>query len=65
MRDNRLDGDGLMDDIAEVLITAEELQTRVTELGTQTHRPDSETAKGSDRLVVDWGRVKCNSINKC
>lgn len=35
MRDHRLDGNGLMDDIAEVLITAEEIQARVAELGAQ------------------------------
>ena len=35
MKDHRLDGNGLMDDIAEVLITAEELQARVAELGAQ------------------------------
>jgi len=35
MRNKNLVNNGLMDDIAKVLITAEELQTRVTELGAQ------------------------------
>jgi hypoxanthine phosphoribosyltransferase len=35
VRDERLDGNDLMDDIAEVLFTAEELQARVAELGAQ------------------------------
>ena len=48
MRDNRLASDGLMDDIAEVLITAVELEARVAELGAQI----STDYIGKDPLLV-------------
>ena len=35
MSDNGLAGNGLLDDIAEVLVTAEEIDVRITELGAQ------------------------------
>lgn len=48
MRDKNLVNNGLTDDIAKVLITAEELQTRVTELGTQI----STDYAGKEPLLV-------------
>jgi len=48
MRGNRLAGSGLMDDIVEVLITAEELLARVAELGAQI----STDYAGRDPLLV-------------
>ena len=48
MRNKNLVNNGLMDDIAKVLITAEELQTRVTELGAQI----STDYTGKEPLLV-------------
>jgi hypoxanthine phosphoribosyltransferase len=48
MRNKNLINNGLMDDIAKVLITAEELQTRVTELGAQI----STDYTGKEPLLV-------------
>ena len=48
MRNKNLVNNGLMDSIAEVLITAEELQTRVTELGAQI----STDYTGKEPLLV-------------
>jgi hypoxanthine phosphoribosyltransferase len=48
MRNENLVNNGLMEDIAKVLITAEELQTRVTELGTQI----STDYTGKEPLLV-------------
>ncbi len=48
MRNKNLVNNGLTDDIAEVLITAEELQTRVTELGAQI----STDYTGKEPLLV-------------
>jgi hypoxanthine phosphoribosyltransferase len=48
MRNDGLTEDGLLDDIAEVLITAEELQARVAELGAQI----SADYAGKDPLLV-------------
>jgi len=48
MWDDRLDGNSLVDDITEVLITTEELQARVTELGAQI----STDYAGKDPLLV-------------
>ncbi|MBE9472082.1 MAG: hypothetical protein IMY75_08270, partial [Chloroflexi bacterium] len=48
MRNKNLVNNGLMGDIAKVLITAEELQTRVTELGAQI----STDYTGKEPLLV-------------
>ena len=48
MSNNRAGSNGLMDDIAEVLITADELQARVTELGAQI----SADYAGKEPLLV-------------
>jgi hypoxanthine phosphoribosyltransferase len=48
MRNDGLTEDGLLDDIAEVLITAEDLQARVAELGAQI----SADYAGKDPLLV-------------
>lgn len=48
MKDDGLDSSGLMGNIAEVLITAEELQVRVAELGAQI----STDYAGKDLLLV-------------